>query len=58
MFEKAFKSGILYFVIAALFAISAIAKAISSDSTVIAMQWFCALVFAGLGIWRLTRKSR
>jgi hypothetical protein len=48
--------GILYILIAVLFAIGALAKTISDDSIVLAIQWFCAVVFAGLGVWQLTRK--
>ena len=47
--------GALYLLIAALFALSAVTKTISADSIVLAMQWFCAIVFA-VGVWRLIRK--
>jgi len=48
--------GVLYLLIAALFALSAVTKTISADSIVLAMQWFCAIVFAVVGVWRLIRK--
>jgi hypothetical protein len=57
MFRKIFSSGALYFLIAVLFAIGAITKTVSNDSIVIGIGWFCAVVFAGLGIWQMTRKS-
>ncbi|MBI5354094.1 MAG: hypothetical protein HZB50_15740 [Chloroflexi bacterium] len=57
MLKNLINSGWLYFIVAILFAFAAIGKTISDDSTVIAISWFCAAVFAGLGIWRLMRRN-
>jgi hypothetical protein len=48
-------SAIFYFVVAVLFMASATGKTISNDSIVINVQWFCAIVFALLGVWRLSK---
>jgi hypothetical protein len=47
----------MYFLIALLFAIGAIGKTISDNSTVLAMQWFCAFVFAVMGVLQLRKKT-
>jgi hypothetical protein len=57
MLKKSFYYGIMYFLIAILFAIGAIGKTISDDSTVLAMQWFCAFVFAVMGVLQLRKKT-
>jgi hypothetical protein len=49
---------ILYLVVAVLFVASAGGKTISHDVTIINMQWFCAIVFALLGVWRLSKFVR
>jgi len=57
MLKKSFDSGVIYFLIAIVFAIGAISKTISSDSIVLAMQWFCALVFVVVGVLRLRKNT-
>ena len=57
MTNKVFYYGIMYLLIAILFAIGAIGKTISDNSTVLAMQWVCAFVFAVMGILRLRKKT-
>jgi hypothetical protein len=46
---------LLYFVIALLFILGALFKTISDDPIVVTMQWFGAVVFAGLGILKLIK---
>jgi hypothetical protein len=55
--KKNSKLGVIYILIASLFTLSAVTKTISDDSIVLAMQWVCAIVFAGMGIWQFTRKD-
>jgi threonine/homoserine/homoserine lactone efflux protein len=55
--KKNSKLGVIYILIAALFALSAVTKTISNHSIVLAMQWLCAIVFVVLGVWQLTRKG-
>jgi hypothetical protein len=57
MLKKAFYYGIIYFLMAILSAIGAIGKTISNDSTVLAMQWFSAFVFAVMGVVQLRKKT-
>jgi hypothetical protein len=57
MLKKGFYYGIMYLLIAILFAIGAIGKTISDNSTVLAMQWFCAFVFAVIGVLQLRKKT-
>ncbi len=57
MLKKISVAGILYLVVAALFALGAISKTISNDSIVITMQWFCAVIFAGVGVWQFRKKA-
>jgi hypothetical protein len=55
--QKMANYGVFYFIIAVLFAIGAMYKTISSDLVVIEMQWFCALVFAVVGILRFSKRK-
>jgi len=57
MLKKGFYYGIMYLLIAVLFAIGAIGKTISDNSTVLAMQWFCAFIFAVIGVLQLRKKT-
>ena len=57
MVKMIFKSGALYFLVAILFAISAIDKTISNDSIVIVIQWFCAIVFTVAGFWKIIKSN-
>jgi hypothetical protein len=57
MFKKLFDFGIIYFLVAVLFVIAAISKTISNNSTVLASLWFCVIVFAFLGVWRLRKAT-
>ena len=57
MFKKAFSLGLMYFLIAALFAIGAIGKTISDNSFILGLQWFCAIIFALLGVLQLRKKT-
>lgn len=57
MLKKGFYYGIMYLLIAILFAIGAIGKTISDNSTVLAMQWFCTFVFAVIGVLQLRKKT-
>jgi len=57
MLKKGFYYGIMYLLIAILFAIGAIGKTISDNSTVLAMQWFCAFIFAVIGVLQLRKKT-
>lgn len=57
MLKKGFYYGIMYLLIAILFAVGAIGKTISDNSTVLAMQWFCAFVFAVIGVLQLRKKT-
>ena len=54
MLKKNFVYGVLYLLIAGVFALGAIGKTISNDSMVVAMQWFCTVVFIGVSIWQFT----
>lgn len=54
--KKIFQSGAVYFLIAILFVIGAVSQSISRDLAVVTIQWFCAGVFAGMGIWRVARR--
>ena len=58
MIKKIYKPGAMYFLVAILFVVSAVGKTISSDSVVIALQWFCAIVFTVAGFWNLKRMSK
>ena len=57
MLKKISVAGVLYLLIAVLFALGAISKTISNDSVVIVMQWFCAVVFAEVSIWQFRKKT-
>jgi hypothetical protein len=57
MLKKGFTSGAIYLLIAVLFAIGAINKTISNDSIVLAMQWFCAVIFFVIGVLNLKKKT-
>ncbi|MBK9928037.1 MAG: hypothetical protein IPP66_22430 [Anaerolineales bacterium] len=57
MLKKGLDSGVIYFLIAIVFAIGAISKTISSDSIILAMQWLCAVVLVILGILRLRKNT-
>ena len=57
MSKKVLYYGVLYFLLAILFAIGAIGKTISDNSTVLAMQWFCAFIFALMGVMQLRKKT-
>jgi len=54
--KKIFRSGSLYILIAVLFALGAVNKAISDNSFVIALQWICALIFAVLGFLQVRKR--
>ena len=56
MLKKNFMMGGLSMLIAGLFFFGAIGKTISDDPTVLALQWFCAAVFLGLGMWNFAGK--
>jgi hypothetical protein len=56
MLKKISVSGGLYLLAAVLFALGTIGKTVSNDSTIIAIQWFCAVVFAGASIWKFRKK--
>ena len=58
MMKKILTSAMLYFVIAVFFAASAVVKTISNDTIVINAQWFCAIVFSFLGVWRLSKSIK
>jgi hypothetical protein len=47
--KKSLDSGVLYFAIGLLFILGAVFKSISNNSIVLAIQWFCAMVFIILG---------
>jgi hypothetical protein len=57
MLKKLFDFGIVYFLVAVLFAIAAISKTISDDIAVLALLWFCVIAFAFLGVWRLIKTT-
>ncbi len=45
MTKKVYIYGTLCFLVAILFALSAIGKTISNDSFVLDLEWFCAMIF-------------
>jgi hypothetical protein len=55
MLKKIFESGMFYILVAILFMASAVGRTISENPAVINMQWGCVLLFALLGIWRLSK---
>ncbi len=55
--KKVYMFGTLCFLVAILFALSAIGKTISKDSFVIGLQWFCTMIFAIAGFWYIQRKT-
>ena len=57
MLKKGLNSGAIYFLIGILFVLGAISKAISGYSIILAMQWFCAVVFVAMGVWRLRKNT-
>ena len=54
--KKNFVMGGLSILVAGVFLFGAVGKTISNDPTVIVLQWFCAAVFLGLGIWNFAGK--
>jgi hypothetical protein len=55
MVKKIFESGWLYIFVAILFVTGAVGKTIRENPAVSTMQWGCVLLFALLGIWRLSK---
>jgi hypothetical protein len=55
--KKMINPGVIYLLIAILFAIGAAGKTISGDPGVLVLQWFCAGVFTLVGIMQFKKKT-
>jgi hypothetical protein len=56
--KKMINPGVIYLLIAILFAIGAVGKTISADPGVIVLQWFCAGVCTLTGILQFRNKAK
>jgi hypothetical protein len=55
--KKMFNYGVIYLLIAILFAIGAAGKTISGDPGVLVLQWICAGVFTLTGIMQFRKNA-
>jgi hypothetical protein len=55
--KKMINPGVIYLLIAVLFAIGAIGKTISADPGVLVLQWICAGVFTLTGIMQFRKNA-
>jgi hypothetical protein len=56
--KKMFNYGVIYLLIAILFAIGAAGKTISGDPGVLVLQWICAGVFTLTGVMQFRKKAK